>query len=196
MRIEREAIMDKKLMWFFSVLLAMLIATLTTQYIWSGRINPAYLLGILAGSAIAWIFLATPRKAWLFWVGTLFWVIFIPVGVVGLARWIASRLSVETPLWAAVGIGFLTFLAMLVYLFHNAARFRLEGGFERPVLDERHQYHFGVSGYWAFLFLNGLIIAALIQPWVSPGQIGLWIGVLVMGLIFWIANLIFLEWKR
>ncbi len=65
-----------------------------------------------------------------------------------------------------------------------------------PMVDERHRYHAHLSAYRAFLFLNLLIIAALLQPWLSPGHLGLWIGVLFAGLLFWAANLLILDRKR
>lgn len=65
-----------------------------------------------------------------------------------------------------------------------------------PVVDERQQHHTFLSGYLSFLFLNLLVIGALLQPWVPYNQLGLWIGVLVAGLVFWTANLLLLDLKR
>lgn len=62
-----------------------------------------------------------------------------------------------------------------------------------PILDERHQQHNLWSGYWSFLFLNLLLIAALLQPWVLHSQTGLWIGILVAGTGFYLGSLLILE---
>ncbi|OPX85681.1 MAG: hypothetical protein A4E54_02280 [Pelotomaculum sp. PtaB.Bin117] len=45
------------------------------------------------------------------------------------------------------------------------------------------------SGSWSFIFLNFLIIEAIIEPWIALDQLGLWIGILSAGLLFWFASL-------
>jgi hypothetical protein len=188
--------MQKNLMWFFAVLLTMVITTITVQYFWSGNLNPAYLLGVVLGSVIAWIIISTPRRPWVYWVGMLFWAIFVPAGLLGLIRLFVSLLSIALPTWADVAIYLLGVLAILLFFIYNNSRIRIEEIGNRPFVDERYQYHYGLSGFWAFLFLNLLIIGALLQPWVPQGQLGLWIGVLIASLVFWGINLLILEQNR
>jgi len=45
------------------------------------------------------------------------------------------------------------------------------------------------SGSWSFIFLNFPIIEAIIEPWIALDQLGLWIGILSAGLLFWFAGL-------
>jgi hypothetical protein len=187
--------MNKKLMWLFAFSLTMVITSITVQYFLSGNINPAYLLGVILGTVIGWIILSNLNRPWVYWVGMIFWILFVPSGLVGLARLVASLLSLEFPFWGSAALYLLGVLGIL-FFYERTTRFRIEDLANRPIVDERYQYHFGVSGYWAFLFLNILIIAALLQPWVPHSQLGLWIGVLIAGLVFWIANLLILERKR
>jgi hypothetical protein len=188
--------MEKKLMWFAALLLTMLVTTMAVQYFVTGNINPFGLLGVVLGAAIGWTLVSDPRKSWTYSVGMLFWVVFVPAGFVGLVGFIASLLAIKFPAWGVATIYLLGVLIMLFFFIHNASRSAIEGIYSRPMVDERYQYHFGLSGFWAFLFVNLLIIGALLQPWVSRGQLGLWIGVLIASLVFWGANLLILERKR
>lgn len=188
--------MEKKLMWFAALLLTMLVTTITVQYFLTGNINPLGLLGVVLGASIGWTLISNSRRSWTYSVGMLFWVVFVPAGFVGLVGFVASLLAIEFPSWGVATIYLLGVLAMLFLFLHNTSRFGIEEMYSRPVVDERYQYHFGLSGFWAFLFLNLMIIGALLQPWISQNQLGLWIGVLVSSLVFWGANLLILERKR
>lgn len=64
-----------------------------------------------------------------------------------------------------------------------------------PTVDERQRYHVHLSGYWAFLLLNLLVVGALLQPWLARGHLGMWIGILSIGLIFWAGSLLILDQK-
>lgn len=187
--------MDKKLMWFFAMLLTMLITTIAVQYFWIGNLNPAALLGIILGAAIGWLILSRPKKSWTFWVGTLFWVLFVPAGILGFIRFLASQISIELTTWTAVTIYILGVLAVLFFSINNASLHGINEIHNQPLIDERVQAHYSLSGFWAFIFINLLIMGALLQPWIPLNQLGLWIGVLVIGLLFWGANLLILERK-
>lgn len=188
--------MEKKLMWFFSLWLTLMIATITVQYLYTGSLNLAYLLGTTLGTAIVgWLFISGPRRRWIYWAGMVSWVLIVPSGFIVLIRFIASLLSVKINTAGYIAIYLLGALAN-VFIFIRTHRAGIEEIYNRPQVDERYQYHFGLSSFWSFIFLNLLIIGALLQPWVSLGQIGLWIGVLIAGLVFWITNLLILEWKR
>jgi len=69
-------------------------------------------------------------------------------------------------------------------------------GMAEPLLDERHRQHNLWAGYWSFLFLNLLLIAALLQPWAPHSQTGLWVGILIAGTGFYLGSLLILERKR
>lgn len=182
-------------MWFFGLWLSMMIATLAAQYFWTGNLNPIYLLGVTLGTVIAWLIISDPRRRWIYWAGMVSWVLIVPTGFIVLIRYIASLLFIRISTTGYVAIYILGALAN-VFLFIRTHRAGIEEIYTRPKVDERYQYHFGLSGFWSFIFLNLLIIGALLQPWVTLGKIGLWIGVLTAGLVFWIANLAILEWKR
>lgn len=188
--------MDKKIMWLFALLLTMMIATVAVEYFISGSFNLAYLIGVVFGTTIGWYILSAPKKRWLYWASMLSWVLLIPGATLGLVNYIATRLSIEITTFGYVVIYLLGALVMLFYFIRTRPRAEIEEIMNRSVIDERYKYHFGVSSFWSFLFLNLLLIGALLQPWISHSQLGLWIGVMIAGLVFWIANLVILERKR
>jgi hypothetical protein len=188
--------MDKKLMWFFVLLLTLLTATVAAEYFSSGSFNLAYLLGEILGTSILWYILSAPKKRWLYWVSMLSWVLFIPGVTLGLVNYIAKRLSIEITTFVYVVIYLLGALVMLFFFIRTRPRSEIREIINRPVIDERYKNHFGVSSFWSFLFVNLLLIAALLQPWIPHSQLGLWIGVMIAGLVFWFANLAILERKR
>jgi hypothetical protein len=188
--------MDKKLMWFFALLLTIMIATVAVEYFISGSFNLAYLLGVMLGTAIAWFIISSPRKRWLYWASMLSWVLFYPGATLGLVRYIAIRLSIEITTAEYVIIYLLCAMLMFFFFIRTRPRAEIDAIYFRTVTDERYKYHFGVASFWSFLFVNLLLIGALLQPWVAHRQVGLWIGVMIAGVVFWIANLAILERKR
>lgn len=188
--------MDKKLMWFFAFLLSGLIATLAVEYFVTGEFNLAYLLGILFGSLLGWIILSSSERPWIFRVGIAFGVLFVPGGWVGFVRFLAALFSIELPVWSMVVLYLLGVFVMLIFFMRSMSCSGEERPIHLPLLDERQASHFSLSGYWAFLFLNLLIIGALLQPWVPRGQNGLWVGILIAGLVFWGAFQLVLDLKR
>jgi hypothetical protein len=191
-----DLVMEKKLMWFFALLLTLMIATVAVEYFLSGSFNLAYLLGVMLGTAIAWFIISAPRKRWLYWVSMLSWVLFYPGVTLGLVRYIAIRLSIEITTAEYVIIYLLCAMLMFFFFIRMRPRAEIEAIYFRSVTDERYKYHFGVASFWSFLFVNQLLIGALLQPWVPHRQVGLWIGVMIAGLVFWITNLAILERKR
>jgi hypothetical protein len=181
-------------------LLAMMISMLAGEYFFSGSLNGSlnvvYLLGMMLGTAIVWLITSGPRKRWLYWAGLISWVFFMPGATLGLVRYIATRFSIQITNSGYVTIYLLGALAMAVFYTRTASRAGRVGQINPPKLDERYQYHIGISGFWAFLFLNVLIIGVLLQPWMTASPIGLWITVLIAGLVFWVISLMILERKR
>jgi hypothetical protein len=188
--------MDKKLMLFFAFLLSGLITTLAVEYFLSGKFNLAYLLGILLGSLLGWIILSSSGRPWIFRVGMAFGVLFVPGGWVGFIRFLASLFSIQLPVWSIVVLYLLGVFVMLIFFMRSTSRSGEGRPIHLPLVDERQAAHFSLSGYWAFLFLNLLIIGALLQPWVPRGQVGLWIVILIAGLVFWGAFQLVLDLKR
>ena len=183
-------------MWFFAMLLTMMITTIAVQYFWTGNLNPAALLGIILGAAIAWLIISSPKKPWTFWIGVVFWVLFVPAGLLGFIRFLMSWLSIGLTTWAAVSIYLIGVLGVVLFFIFNVSRFGVNQIYNQTIIDERVQSHYGLSGFWAFIFINLLIMGALLQPWIPQSQLGLWIGILLAGLIFWGTNLLILERKR
>lgn len=172
-----------------------MVASTAGQYFFAGNIEPDLLLGITLGMGIVWLIISRPRKSWLYWLILAFTVLTTPAILVGFIWSIAFLLAVEIPLPVSIAVYILGAFLMLFLFRRRTSRYTVEEIFQ-PSLDERGQTHLSLSGLWSFFFLNLLIIGALLQPWVPLGQIGLWIGVLMSGLIFWIICLFILEQKR
>lgn len=188
--------MDKKLMWFFALWLTLMIAVMSAEYFSSGSFNLAYLLGATLGTAIAWFIISAPKKRWIYWVSMLSWVLFIPAATLGLVRYIASLLSLNINTFGYVVIYLLGAIVMFFIFIGTRPRAKIEQIYHQPVIDERYKYHFAMASFWSFLFLNLLLIGALLQPWIPHSQLGLWLGVMIAGLVFWIACLVILETTR
>jgi len=116
----------------------------------------------------------------------------MPIILVGVVLFILSLFSIHPTGGSMFGI----YVAGIVIIFYLAKRFGAKHFFPDPVVDERIVLHYAWSGSLSFIFLNFLIIGALLQPWVALGQLGLWVGILIAGLLFWFASLIVLEMKK
>ena len=75
-------------------------------------------------------------------------------------------------------------------------RFGKKTAASEAMIDERQQQHNLLAGYCSFLFLNFLLIGGLLQPWVPHAQTGLWTGILMVGLGFYLACLRVLDRRR
>ncbi|ADH61209.1 hypothetical protein Tmath_1498 [Thermoanaerobacter mathranii subsp. mathranii str. A3] len=184
--------MKNKLVWFVVFLVAYLITNVAVQFFWKGIINPGQVLGAVIGIAIAFLIVAAPKNSIVLWIGAVLVVLSVPIALVGLVSLFLSMFSIHFTGWGIIGIYVLGVLAIL-YL---TMRFGSKQFFQNPVMDERSLLHYAWSGSWSFIFLNLLIIGALLQPWIAFDQLGLWVGVLIAGLLFWLTTLVILEMKK
>jgi hypothetical protein len=139
--------MDKKLMWFFALLLPLLIATVAAEYFFSGNFNLSYLLGEILGTAIVWYIVSTPKKRWIYWASMLSWVLFYPGVTLGFVGYIAMRLSINISTVGYVIIYLLCDLVMFFFFTRMHPRAKIKEIINKPVIDERYEYHFGVSSF-------------------------------------------------
>lgn len=184
--------MKNKVVWFIVSLVAYLITNMAVQFFWKGTVNPGQVLAAFVGITIGFLVVAAPKNSLVLWIGTVLVVLGTPIALVGFVSLLFSLSSIHLPGWGMAGIYILGALAIL-YL---TIRFGTKQFFQDPAIDERNLLHYAWSGFWSFIFLNFLIIGALLQPWIALNQLGLWIGVLVTGLLFWIITLIVLEMKK
>lgn len=184
--------MKNKAVWFVAFLVAYLITNIAVQFFWKGIVNPGQVLAAFIGITIGFLIVASPKNLLVRRIGTVLVALSVPIALVGLVSLFLSLFSIHLTRWSILGIYILGVLAIL-YL---TVRFGTKQFFREPVMDERSLLHYAWSGSLSFIFLNFLIIGALLQLWVPLDQLGLWIGVLVTGLLFWIITLVVLEMKK
>lgn len=186
--------MKNKLIWFMMFTVMFLIISVILQFFQDGIIDPWRLLATATGIAIAFFINIAPKKPIVLWIGLLLTALSIPIILVGIVLLVLSIFSIHPTGASMLGI----YVLGIVIILYLAKRFGVKYFFADPVpvMDERIVLHYAWSGSLSFIFLNFLIIGATIQPWIALDQLGLWIGVLIVGLLFWFASLVLLEIKK
>ena len=184
--------MKNKLVWFAVFAVMFLIISVILQFFKDGIIDPWRLLATATGIAIAFFINIAPKKPIVLWIGLLLTALSMPIILVGIVLLVLSIFSIHPTGASMLGI----YVLGIVIVLYLAKRFGVKHFFADPVMDERIVLHYAWSGSLSFIFLNFLIIGAIIQPWIALDQLGLWIGVLIAGLLFWFASLVLLEMKK
>ena len=184
--------MKNKLVWFVVFVAMFLIISVILQFFKEGIIDPWRLLATATGIAIAFFINIAPKKPIVLWIGLLLSALGMPIILVGIVLLILSIFSIHPTGASMLGV----YVLGIVFILNLAKRFGVKYFFADPVMDERMVLHYAWSGSLSFIFLNFLIIGAIIQPWIALDQLGLWIGVLSAGLLFWFASLVLLEMKK
>jgi|LSQX01.2.fsa_nt_gb hypothetical protein len=184
--------MKNKLVWFVVFVAMFLIISVILQFFKEGIIDPWRLLATATGIAIAFFINIAPKKPIVLWIGLLLSALSMPIILVGIVLLILSIFSIHPTGASMLGV----YVLGIVIILYLAKRFGVKYFFADPVMDERMVLHYAWSGSLSFIFLNFLIIGAIIQPWIALDQLGLWIGVLSAGLLFWFASLVLLEMKK
>lgn len=184
--------MKNKLVWFVVFLVIFLIVGVAVQFFRDGIINPVQVLAGAVGVALALFLDIAPKKPFVLWLGVFFTALGVPIVLVGVVLFVLSLFSIQP----AGGIMFGVYVAGIIIILCLAKRFGSKCFFQDPIIDERIMLHYTWSGSLSFIFLNILIIGALLQPWIAFDQLGLWVGILIAGLLFWFASLVILEMKK
>ncbi|NLK52583.1 MAG: hypothetical protein GX295_09095 [Syntrophomonadaceae bacterium] len=184
--------MKNKLVWFAMFLVVFLITGVAVQFFREGTINPVPVLAGGFGVAIALFLNIAPKKPVVLWIRVLLTTLGIPIVLVGVVLFVLSLFSIQP----TGGIIFGIYVAGIIIILCLAKRFGAKCFLQDPVIDERILLHYAWSGSLSFIFLNFLIIGALLQPWIAFDQFGLWVGILIAGLLFWFATLVILEMKK
>lgn len=186
--------MKNKLVWFVVFATMFLIISVILQFFKEGIIDPWRLLATATGIAIALFINIAPKKPIVLWIGLLFSALSMPIILVGIVLLVLSIFSIHPTGASMLGV----YVLGIVIILYLTKRFGVKHFFPDPdpVMDERIVLHYVWSGSLSFIFLNFLIIGAIIQPWIALDQLGLWIGVLSAGLLFWFASLVLLEMKK
>ncbi|TEB08582.1 hypothetical protein Psch_02146 [Pelotomaculum schinkii] len=184
--------MKNKIVWFMVFSVIFLIISVILQFFKDGIIDPVRLLASAGGIGIAFFINIAPKKPIVLWIGLVLTALSMPIILVGVVLLILSIFSIHPTGGSMLGI----YVLGIVIIFYLAKRFGVKHFFPDPVVDERIVLHYAWSGSLSFIFLNFLIIGAIIQPWIALDQLGLWIGILISGLLFWFASLVLLEMKK
>lgn len=184
--------MKNKLVWFAVFMVVFLIISVTVQFFKESIVDPVRLLATAGGIVIAFFLNIAPKKPIVLWIGLVLTALSMPIILVGLVLAVLSIFSIHPGGASMLGL----YVLGIVIIFYLAKRFGVRHFFPDPVVDERMVLHYAWSGSWSFIFLNFLIIGAIIQPWIALNQLGLWIGILIAGLLFWFASLVLLEMKK
>lgn len=185
--------MKNKLFYFMILLLCYIVPSVACQFFSSGTIEPGVLVSLAVGLAAAvFLFAGRSKEQIALGFGKLLAVFSAPIVLLVLAYLPLSLFSIQLTGWFFLGIYIAGVLIILFFITRSSTK----DVSQNPVMDERSLQHFAWSGSWSFLFLNFLIIGALIQPWVALDQLALWVGVLIAGLIFWLTIWFVLETKN
>jgi len=184
--------MKNKLVWFVVFLVTSLITNIAIQFFGKSAVDPKQVLAAIIGITIGFLIIAAPKNLIIRWIAGVLAAVSMPIVLVGLVFLLFSLFSIHLTGRIIIGIYILGVLIILYLML----RFGTKQFFREPVMDERNLLHFAWSGSWSFLFLIFLVIGALLQPWIALDQLGLWIGVLIAGLLFWIITLVILEMKK
>lgn len=189
--------MNGKIGWFvFYILLftGLLFGTVLVQYLYSENINLAGILGVSTGVALgAFIHFYARRKHSARRIGAIALALTLPIAFTGLVSLLLSLLHVDIIATRFMGIYLLGFIVVLFFILRSDSKVFFQ---DAPVYDERYLSHFAWASAWSYLFLFFMVIAALIQPWISLDEQGLWIGVLSAAFIFWLINMATLGLKK
>jgi hypothetical protein len=171
------------------MLMGLLIAVVACQYIDSGTIDPLTPFGVVIFFAVAFFsFSGLTKEQFTLGLGRFLGAISVPVVFVVLVYFILSLFSIHLTLKHLLGIYLFGAAIVLPFLIKSSKKDASPGQ-----VDERAERQITWSGYWSFLFLNFLIICALVQPWLLLAQKALWVGVLIAGLVFWLTFMFILE---
>ncbi len=197
----------KKFVWAILLLFGTVVGGLAVQHFFWESLNPFLIFGQIFGVLIGYLIIFANR--YFFWAVLMVIILALPIVFVGLLSELLALLSIELVGWSLIVLYVIALLIVSTlfiiygpkYLFKDktsskgdpANTWPFIGKLIDPPLDEKSLNHFAWSAAWSFLILNCLIIGALLQPWVPLNDLGLWIGVLMAGTLFWIATMIALE---
>jgi hypothetical protein len=178
-----------KLLHYSVMLLGLLIAAVACQFFSGGTIEPLTPFGVVIFLAAAFFsFGDLTKEQFALGLGRFLGAISLPVVFVVLVYFILSLLSIHLTLQHLLAIYLAGVAIILPLLIKSSMKDAL-----RDQVDEGTERYITWSGHWSFLFLNFLIICALVQPWVPLDQNALWVGVLIAGLVFWLTFMFILE---
>jgi len=178
-----------KLLHYSVMLMGLLIAAVACQYFARGTIEPLTPFGVVIFFAAAFFsFGGLTKEQFTLGLGRFLVVISVPIVFVVLVYFIFSLFSIHLTLQHLLAIYLAGVAIILPFLIKSSMK---DASPEKPAESTERQIT--CSGYWSFLFLNFLIIGALVQPWVPLDQKALWVGVLSAGLVFWLAFMFILE---
>lgn len=173
--------------WLFAV-----TAILIFEFARHGVFDTGFILATSGGWFLALLIMvwARGKDTGTGWAVGMMSLMFIPVVLFFLVMGLNKALSLHLSLPILMVI----YLALLIAVF-LAARRMMGKMMTGPVLpqaemDEKDVKHIIWSGFIGFGVLSTLLIAALLQPWISYNDLRLWLGVLGTGMLSWFLSLL------
>lgn len=181
-----------------SVIISFLLCTVIMlfDYSKSNSIDAGATLAVLIGFLLGYMVLRYLKsKPNFYWGTTLMMMLasfILPIMVI----LTSIIMRVEVPDWT-IGVVWVLGLGIEAISTYSLAT-RLAGtdnSLENGI-DERQQQHVLWSGLLGFLSLMIMLIFSLLQPWISPGDTRLWLGILTVGMTIWLLSYVVLETSR
>jgi len=192
-------------MWSFIVYLNAALAGITVVLIIDYATGLAFqtgsILGILSGWFLGYIILTWSRKqkhAGTAWAVFMFFFLLIPMVFFILIMTLNKMLHWQLPF----GVLMFVYAAALAVIFLLSRR-ALGQLMDTPPPwdktskpDERDINLLVRAAHPAFIILTGVILLALLQPWLHYDDLRLWLGALAIGELFWFASFIFYSYTK
>jgi hypothetical protein len=181
-----------------SIIISFLLCTLIMlfDYSKSNSINAGVTLAVLIGFLLGYMALGyLKRKPNFYWGTTIMMMLasfILPIMVI----LIAIVMRVEVPGWI-VGVVWVLGLGIeAISTYSLTARLAGTDNTIENGIDERQQQHILWSSLLGFLALMIMLVFSLLQPWLSPGDTGLWLCDLTVGMTMWLLSYVVLETGR
>ena len=192
-------------MWSFIVYLnaalAGITAVLIIDYATGRTFQTGSILCILSGWFLGYMILAWSRKqkhAGTAWALFMFFFLLIPMVFFILIMTLNKMLHWQLPF----GVLMFVYVAALVVIFLLSRRALGQlmdtppPWDQAPKPDERDINLLVRAAHPTFIILTGVILLALLQPWLHYDDLRLWLGALAVGELFWFASFIFYSYTK
>lgn len=188
--------MKNNLVWYLVYLLIFLVCVIAFDFFKKGIVTSDSILLIISFAPISFLIIIARKNLLIRWISIVLGALGLPIMLIGFITIICSLFSFDLADWTIIPIYIAGFIVVIYWMISSNTKQLDDSPFNLPgIIDERNTHYIILSGFGAFIFLNFLIIGALLQPWLPLDDLRLWIGVLITGLLFWIITASILEMK-
>ncbi len=181
-----------------SIIISFLLCTVIMlfDYSKSNNIDAGATLAVLIGFLLGYMVLRYLKSNPNFYWGTTIMMMLASFILPVMVILTSIIMRVEVPGWT-IGVMWVLGLGIeAISTYSVTARLAGTDNIIENGIDERQQQHVLWSGLLGFLSLMTMLIFSLLQPWISPGDTRLWLGVLTVGMTIWLLSYVVLETGR